>query len=34
MNFDAYNGFVATRVNVKVSFENCVVIPFIAMFEL
>ena len=34
MRFDAYDDFVARRVNVKVSFENCDVMPFIAKCDL
>ena len=34
MSFDAYNGFVARRVDVKVNFEDCDVMPFMAMCKL
>ena len=32
--FDSYDGFVATRVILKVSFENCDMKPFMAMCDL
>lgn len=28
VSFDAYGGFVASRVNLKASFENCDINPF------
>lgn len=34
VSFDDYDGFVSRRVNVKVSFENCVVKPFKSMCDL
>ena len=34
VSFDDYDGFVARRVNVKVSFEDCDVKPFMGMCDL
>ena len=32
--FDAYDGFMDRKLNVKVGFENCDVKPFMPMFDL
>ena len=34
MSFDAYDRFLARRVDVKVRFQDCDVIPFMDMCDL
>ena len=33
VSFDSYDGFVATRLNVKVCFENCDVKTFMTIYD-